>query len=97
MIELVEVKVDGKVAIGIKVQMPDAPPLIVIRGEKGVVFCGYLNPESAEKLSLSAVIVRGVNTVDEALAKPISYYTKKAEALGVKVGMSGREALRLFL
>lgn len=97
MIEQVEVKVDGKVAIGIKVQMPDVPSLIMIRGEKGVVFCGYLNPESAEKFGLSAVIVRGVRTVDEALTRPVSYCTKKAEALGAKVGMSGREALHFFL
>jgi len=97
MIELVEVKVDGKVAIGIRVQMPDAPSLIMIRGEKGVVFCGYLNPESAEKFGLSAVIVRGVSTVNDALVRPTSYCTKKAEALGAKVGMSGNEALRLFL
>jgi uncharacterized protein YunC (DUF1805 family) len=97
MIEILAVKVDGKVAIGIKVQIPDAPPLIMLVGEKGVVSCGYLNPESAEKFSLSAVIVRGVSTVDEALTKPASYCTKIAEALGAKKGMSGREALRLFL
>jgi uncharacterized protein YunC (DUF1805 family) len=52
MIELVEVKVDGKVAIGIKVQMLDAPSLIMLRGKKEVVSCGYLNPESAEKFGL---------------------------------------------
>jgi len=96
MIELVEVKVDGKVAMGIKIQMPDTPPLIMIMGDKGVVFCGYLNPESAEKFGLAAVIVRGVNSIDEALAKPASYCTKKAETLGAKVGMIGKEALRLF-
>ena len=97
MIELDELKIDGKSAVGIKVIMPDAPPLIMIRASKGVLFCGYLNPDAADNFGLAAAIVRGVSTVDEALEKPVVHATKKAEEMGIKIGMSGRDALRLFL
>lgn len=96
-IEIEEINVDGKTAIGIRVEMPDAPPLIMAKGGRGVVFCGYLNAEAAEKLSLAAAIVRGVSTVNELLSGQASYCTKKAESLGIKVGMSGLEALRLLI
>jgi len=96
-VEISEIKVDGKIAMGIKVEMPDAPPLILARGSKGVVFCGYLNAEAAEKLNLAAAIARGVATIDELLGRQISYCTKKGEALGIKIGMSGMEALRLLV
>lgn len=84
-------------AIGIKVSMPGAPPLIVIRGRKGVIFCGYLNPDVAERAGLVAAIVSGVKTFDEILEKPVVYSTKKATELGIKTGMSGKEALNLLV
>ncbi|MDD1776281.1 MAG: DUF1805 domain-containing protein [Candidatus Methanomethylicus sp.] len=97
MIEINEIKIEGKHCIGLKVLMPDAPPLIMVRGERGVLFCGYLNPEAAEKLHMAAAIVRGVASLEEALEKPVVYVTKQAEALGATVGMSGKDALRQFL
>ncbi|MGC8936620.1 MAG: YunC family protein [Candidatus Methanomethylicaceae archaeon] len=84
-------------AIGIKVSMPGAPPLIVIRGRKGVIFCGYLNPDVAERTGLVAAIVSGVKTFDEILDKPVVYSTKKACELGIKPGMSGKVALNLLV
>jgi uncharacterized protein YunC (DUF1805 family) len=97
MIEMSLIKINGKSAVGLRIEMPQAPPLVLARGERGVVFCGYLNPEAAEKFDLAAAIVRGVNNVDELLDKPVSYCTKRAESLGARSGMSGREALGLFL
>lgn len=97
MIEINPIKINGSAAIGISIGLPETPPLLLARGERGVVFCGYLNSEAAEKFNLAAAIVRGVGTVDELLERPVSYCTKKAESLGARVGMSGREALSLFL
>ncbi|MGQ9759662.1 MAG: YunC family protein [Candidatus Methanomethylicaceae archaeon] len=84
-------------AMCIRVAMPDAPPLIIIRARKGVIFCGYLNPEVAERTGLVAAIVSGVKTLDETLERPVVFCTKRAEALGIKPGMSGREALSLLV
>lgn len=84
-------------AIGIKVAMPDAPPFLIIRARRGVIFCGYLNPEVAEKVGLVAAIVSGVKNLEEVLERPVVYSTKRAEALGIKPGISGREALNLLV
>ncbi|MBC7112929.1 MAG: YunC family protein [Candidatus Methanomethyliales bacterium] len=84
-------------AIGIKVSMPGAPPLILIRGTRGALFCGYLNTEVAERLGLAAAIVGGVKNFEEMLEKPVTYSTRKAIELGVKPGMSGRDALNLLI
>ncbi|MCX8182490.1 MAG: YunC family protein [Candidatus Methanomethyliaceae archaeon] len=84
-------------AIGIKISVPEAPPLILIRGRKGVIFCGYLNPEVAERVGLAAAIVSGVKTFEEILEKPVVYSTKKAKELGIKPGISGKEALNLLV
>lgn len=94
---MIEIQLQFGNAVGIKVSMPEAPPLIIVRGQKGVLFCGYLNPEVAEKLGLVAAIVTGANTFDEILEKPLVYSTKKAQALGIVSGMSGREAISLLV
>jgi uncharacterized protein YunC (DUF1805 family) len=88
---------DGRTAEGARIAMPGAPPLIFVRGEKGVIFCGYLSLEAAEKFDLAAVIVRRVKSIDEMLEKDASLWTKKAAALGVMEGMTGKEALNLLL
>jgi uncharacterized protein YunC (DUF1805 family) len=97
MIDIKPVKIGEKMAIGVRILMPEGPPLIFVRGEKGVLFCGYLNSEAAEKFGLAAAIVRGVSSIEEALNSPVSYCTKKAESLGVRVGVNGIEAVRLLL
>lgn len=84
-------------AIGIKISMPDAPPLILIRGRRGALFCGYLNPDVAERVGLAVAIVSGVKSFDEILDKPVIYSSKKATELGIKPGISGREALTLLV
>ena len=84
-------------AIGIKISVPEAPPLIFIKGRKGVIFCGYLNPEVAERVGLVAAIVSGVKNLDEILEKPVVYSTQKAMELGIKPGISGRDALVLLV
>jgi uncharacterized protein YunC (DUF1805 family) len=90
-------QIENVSAVGIKVTMPGAPPLILIRGARGVLFCGYLNTEVAERLGLAAAIVSGVKNFEEMLDKPVTYSTSKANELGVKPGMSGRDALNLLV
>jgi len=55
--------------------------------------CGYLNKDVAEKLGDAACIVRGVSTADDVLKAKIVDCTEKAKQYGIRVGMSGREAL----
>ncbi|MGB9134687.1 MAG: DUF1805 domain-containing protein [Candidatus Bathyarchaeia archaeon] len=96
MIEVSRVKVDGYTAMGLKVDLPDSPPLVTIIGEKGFVMCGFLNVDAAEKLGVAAVMVSGVKTFDDVLRAEVKVVTSKAEAWGIRRGMKGHEALRLL-
>ena len=96
MIEVSHVRVDGYAAFGLKVDLPDSPPLVAIIGDKGFVMCGFLNVEAAEKLGVTAAVVSGVKTFDDVLKAEVKAVTSKAEMRGIKRGMKGFEALRLL-
>lgn len=96
MIEVDSLKIDGKPAIGVKIELPDSPPLVAVIAKKGFIMCGYLNIEAAEKLKVTAAMVSGVKTFDEVLEAEVKRVTSKAEKKGVKSGMKGREAVKLL-
>lgn len=91
-----EIVIDGKKATGIEIELPGAP-LVLAKGINGFVMCGYLDLHTAEKVNAPAAIVRGVKTVDDLLTAPIVAVSAAATTLGVKPGMTGYEALELFL
>ena len=97
MIEIGHVKVDGKTALGLKVDLPDSPPLVAVIGEKGLIMCGFLNIEAARRLGVTAAMVSGVKTFDDVLDAEVNAVTPKAEIKGIKQGMKRREAVKLLL
>lgn len=97
MIEVTPLRVNGKTAMGLKAELPDSPPLVLIIGRTGVVGCGLINIEAAERLNVSAAMVSGVKSFDEVLKAEIKAATSKAQAKGVKVGMRGKDAVEVFL
>jgi len=96
MIEVDQLKVDGKTVMGLKVDLPDSPPLVAIIGEKGFVMCGFLNVEAAERLGVMAAVVSGVKTFDDMLSAEVRAVTSKAELKGVRRGMKGQDAVKLL-
>jgi uncharacterized protein YunC (DUF1805 family) len=96
MISVTTLKVDGKSFMGLRTDLPDSPPLLLIIGEKGFVMCGFLNVESAEKLGVTAAVVSGVKTFDDVLNGQVKAVTSKAKNLGIEVGMKGADALKLM-
>jgi uncharacterized protein YunC (DUF1805 family) len=96
MIEVSRVKVDGYVAFGLRVDLPDSPPLVAIISDKGFVMCGFLNVDAAEKLGVTAAVVSGVRTFDDVLEAEVKAVTSKAEMRGIRRGMTGLEALKLL-
>jgi uncharacterized protein YunC (DUF1805 family) len=96
MISVTTIKVDGKNCTGLRADLPDSPPLLLIIAEKGFVMCGFLNVESAEKLGVMAAVVSGVKTFDDVLNGQVRAVTSKAKGLGVEIGMKGADALRLM-
>jgi len=78
--------------------LPESPaPLVMIIGRVGFVCCGFLNVEAAEKLNVVAALVSGVKSFDDVLKAEVKAATSRAQALGVKVGVKGKGALKLFL
>lgn len=97
LITAAQVKVDDEKCLGVRVELPDSPPLVLVVAEKGFVMCGFLNVEVAERLGVAACMVSGVKTFEDVLNAEVRAVTSKAKSLGVKTEMRGLEALRLML
>jgi len=97
MIDVTPLKIDDKVAVGLRADLPDSPPLLLIIGQTGFVMCGFLNMDTAEKLNVTAAMVRGVKTLDDILKADVRAVTSKAQMKGIKVGMKGKDAVKLLL
>jgi uncharacterized protein YunC (DUF1805 family) len=93
MIQVEKLEVEGKSLLGLRVEMPGTPPMLLILGERGFVMCGYLNLEVAEKLGAAAAIVTGVNTFEDVLNAEIKAATSKGETVGLKPGRVVREII----
>ncbi len=97
MIHTTPLRINSKMAIGLKVDLPDSPPLVMIIGQTGFVMCGFLNMEAAEKLNVVVATVSGVKNFDDVLQAKVKAVTSMAEKKGIKVGMKGRDAVKLLL
>jgi uncharacterized protein YunC (DUF1805 family) len=93
MFEIDKFTIDGKAFQGVKSTLPDLPPLLLIKGEKGFVMCGYLNLEVAERLGAAAAIVSGVNSFSDVLNAEVKAATSKAKELGVEPGKVVKEVI----
>jgi uncharacterized protein YunC (DUF1805 family) len=93
MFEIDKFHIKGKTFQGVKVTLPELPPLILIKGDKGFVMCGYLNLEVAEKLDAIAAIVSGVNSFEDVLNAKIKSSTTKAKELGLDPGKIVRDVI----
>ncbi len=94
LIYIEKIKIDDKTVLGLKVELPNSPPLLLMVGEKGFIMCGYLNVEVAERLQVAAAMVSGVKSFQDVLEAEIKAATSKAREMGISLGMKGREALR---
>lgn len=90
-----QVRLTNGAALGIRIEM-NVAPILVIKADKGFVMCGYLNIDAAEKMGDVAARVSGVSTFEDVLDAKVNQATTKAKGLGVREGMTGREALELL-
>jgi uncharacterized protein YunC (DUF1805 family) len=97
MIEVSPIRIDQKTALGLRVELPNSPPLLILIGQTGFVGCGFINIEAAEKLDVAAATVTGVKTFDDVLNAEIKAATSKARTKGIKIGMKGRDAVKLLI
>ena len=69
-------------------------PLLIVKGSLGFLGCGYINTDSC--IDEACAIVSGVNTHNDMLKATIKAVSKDATELGIKVGMTGAEAMELL-
>jgi uncharacterized protein YunC (DUF1805 family) len=93
MIKIDNVRVGGSTFQGLKVELKDLPPLLLIEGEEGFVMCGYLNIDAAESLGATAAVVSGVKSFEDVLNAEIKISTTKAKALGLEPGRIVRDVI----
>ena len=70
--------------------------LIVLRGKKGYIMCGYLNLKIAEKFKEVAVKITGVSTIRDALKAQVHSATRQANSLGIYKGQAVKEVLKII-
>lgn len=68
--------------------------LILLRGSRGYVMCGYLNMKAAERFKDVAVKITGISTIEEALKTSVHSCTNPARKLGIYKGQPIKEVLR---
>lgn len=69
--------------------------LLVVKGSKGLAGCTYLNIDTFQRGGEACVILPAAD-FDSMLDAKVTAATSAAEALGIQVGMPGREALELL-
>ena len=97
MIKVSPLGIGEKTAMGLRVELPNSPPLLMIIGQTGFVGCGFINIDAAEKLNVAAATVTGVKSFEDVLNAEVKAVTSKAQTEGVRVGMKGKEAVKLLL
>ena len=67
--------------------------ILAIRAANGMLGCGYISTETAAKVGDALAVVSGVANYDDMLRASVKTVSPAAEALGVRPGMTGRDAL----
>lgn len=100
MVEITPIPVGNRVATGVKVELPKTR-LVAITTDKGYIMCGaldvaLLNNQLGDRRIVAGRAL-GVRGFDDLLTRPLESVTRSAEELGIRAGMTGREALeRMF-
>ena len=90
-----QIELDGKTLRADRIPLATSA-ILVIQAAKGMLGCGYLSVETADKLGHALAVVTGVATYDDMLAAKVVRLSAAATVLGVQVGMTGADALRIM-
>lgn len=70
--------------------------LIVIKGKKGYIMCGYLDLKVAQKFGEVAVKIAGVSNIKDALRTKVDSLTSQAGELGIYKGQPIKEVIKII-
>ena len=71
--------------------------ILVIRAAHGLLGCGYVSVDTAAKVGDALAVVSGIANYEDMLHASVKAVSPAAEALGVRPGMTGRDALLKML
>ncbi|MGC4378745.1 DUF1805 domain-containing protein [Fictibacillus sp. Mic-4] len=96
MLEMNPIFIEGHPYTAVTLRLPKTN-FMVIYNEKGYISCGaldvsLLNEKLADRKIIAARAV-GVRTIEQLLEAPLESITYEAENIGIKVGMTGKDAL----
>ncbi len=89
------IAIDGKNFDGVSLPTEHSV-VIMMRGTRGMLACGYLSVETANRLGDALALVRGVRSYEDMQKAAVSDLSHKARELGVEAGMTGLQALMLL-
>lgn len=90
------IKVNGRYLHAYKIPLGEKS-LILIRGKRGYIMCGYLDIAVSEKFGDAAIRVTGVSSVKDVLKSKVGDCTSGAKKLGIFAGQDIREAIKMIL
>ncbi len=67
--------------------------LVIVQADKGVVCCAAVDVHLLDKFGVAGASLSGVSSVEDILNGAVQTVNQTAEVLGIKPGLSGREAL----
>lgn len=96
MISIEPLLIEGQPFTAVTVKLPKTN-FMSISNDKGYIMCGALDVKLLnEKLQDRKIIAGravGVRTIEQLLEAPLESITYEAETIGIKEGMTGKEAL----
>jgi len=100
MVKIVPVQIEAGMVVGTMVELPKTR-VLSISTEKGYIMCGVLNVSELDRLHperrIIAARVIGVREIEDLLHAKVVEVTEEAKKLGIKKGLTGKEALEKMI
>jgi len=95
MLKYTKIKVGGRTIEALALKLADKN-LIVLRGSRGYIMCGYLNLKVAERFKDVAVKVTGVSTIKDVLGAVVHSCTSPARRMGIRKAQKIKDILKII-
>jgi len=89
------IKIGKKQILAISVKLANKN-LILLKGKKGYIMCGYLDMTAANKFGDVAVKITGVSTINEALDSRAVSTSVVARKIGIKKNQNIKDILKII-
>ncbi|MCK5288769.1 MAG: DUF1805 domain-containing protein [Candidatus Omnitrophica bacterium] len=91
-----KIKVGKRVVEAILTKLGDKN-LIVLKGSKGYIMCGYLNMKVANKFKDIGIKIVGVSTIEQAIKTKVNSMTYTAKKIGIYKGQEIKDVLKIIV